>query len=995
MQITHSTRDGCLVVALTGQITVATAPQVQRALLRDLFEAPLAVICDLTGVDAIDPVCAAVFAAVANHPAGRRPGTTLLLCGAQPAVAEVLGGLGVRHAVPLYDSLQQAHAAAVDRPGYLRDELGLAPIPVAVDAARRFVGETLRSWGLGPPEGELSGQAQLLADELVTNAVVHARTDMRLRLELAGELLHIAVQDSDPRLPRLLPDDPQAEGGRGLRLVERVGTAWGARQHPGGGKVVWCTLRASRSGPSRPVGVEPPLPILESKLAPPVRRPGLVARPYALGRLTAASGVPVVSLAAPPGYGKTTLLAQWAEQDPRPSVWLSVDDHDNDPARLLTYLAVALDRVQPVDPAVFGALAAPGTSVPAAVVPRLGTSLAAAGHPLVVVLDDIHLLHNQQCLDALVVLVDHLGDGSQLVVAGRDEPLLPIARLRAEGRVAELGPERLAMDRHEAAALLQALEVNLADADLAELVGRTEGWPVALYLAALSLKATGTKGGAAAALLGDHSLLGEYLQSVLLSRLPEDTVRFLTRTAVLERMSGPLCDAVLDTTGSAKLLERLERSNLLVVPLDRQRQWYRYHSLFRELLRAELERNEPELVGELTRRAAAWCERHGLPEAAIDYAMQAGDAERTARLVGDLGFGVYRNGRLTTVQRWLDWFDNNGLIERYPAVAVLGAWVHALVGHDEAAERWADAAERGASEETRPAGRIAMGAWLALLRAAMCRSGVEQLRRDAELAGTLMPMGSPWRAAALLLLGMGHLAIGDLDSADGQFAKAVEIAEDASAPATGALALAERALVAMDREEWPQATLLTERARSMVRHARLDNDVTSMLSSAAAARLAVHHGEARRARDELAHAERLRPQLTVALPIYAVQARLEMTHAYLGLTDVAGARTVLREVEELLRRRSRLGVLGRRADQLHDRVATMHADGLGASSLTAAELRLLPLLGAHLTFREIGERLHVSVHTVKTQAMSIYRKLGVSSRSQAIQHAQQLGLLSA
>jgi LuxR family transcriptional regulator, maltose regulon positive regulatory protein len=994
MQITHSTRDGCLVATLTGQITLSTAPQIQRALLNDLAEQPSAIVCDLGGVDALDPVCATVFATVAKHRASRLPVTSLLLCGARPAVAKVLGGLGVRHLLPLYDTLQEALDAAANRPRYGRHELRLAPTPAAPAAARRFVHETLRSWRLGPPEGELGEQARLLADELVTNAVVHAHTDMRLRLELRRELLHIAVRDFDRRLPHLLPDGPQAKGGRGLRLVKWLATAWGAQLHPDGGKIVWCTLRTSRAGPSRPAARGPSLPILESRLTPPLPRPGMVPRPTPLGHLTAASSVPVVSLAAPPGYGKTMLLAQWAEQDPRPLVWLSADQHDNDPARLLTYLAVALDRVEPVDPAVFGALAAPGTSTVATVVPRLGAILAAAAHPLVVVLDDVHVLHNQACLDALVVLVDHLGDGSQLMIAGRGQPLLPVARLRAEGRLVELGPEALAMDCHEAGALLQAADVELPDAEIAELVERTEGWPVALYLAALSLKATGAKDGAGAALVGDDRLLVEYLQSVLLSRLPPSTVQFLTRTSVLERLSGPLCDAVLDTTGSAQVLERLEQSNLLVVPLDRQRQWYRYHHLFRELLRAKLERREPELIGELVLRAAAWCEHHGLPEAAMDYALQAGEGDDAAGLVVRLAFPVYYGGRLATLQRWFDWFDDHQLLERYPAVAVLGAWLQALVGRAAAAERWADAAERGSAGPLQD-GSDPLEGWLALLRAVMCRDGVEQLRSDAELACKLVPTGSLLRAPAVLLLGISYLLVGDVDDADRLLAEAAEVAEDTKATDTAAIALAERVLMAIDRGQWAKAGLLAEHARSLLRQAHLDDYVTNVLLYAVGARLAAHQGDLARAHADLAHAQRLRPQLTVALPFYAVQARLELVKAYLALTDVAGARTVLREVDELLRRRPHLGILGRQADQLHARVEAMRADVLGASSLTAAELRLLPLLATHLTFREIGQRLHVSPHTVKTHAMSIYRKLGVSSRSQAIQHTQDLGLLPA
>jgi DNA-binding CsgD family transcriptional regulator/anti-anti-sigma regulatory factor/anti-sigma regulatory factor (Ser/Thr protein kinase) len=286
LQITHSTSGGLVVVALAGQITVATAPRIQRALLKDLAEGPLAIVCDLREVDALDTVCATIFATVANHPASRWPATSLLLCAAQPAVAEVLGGLRARHALPLYDTLQQALVAAADRPGYQRDELPLAATPTAATAARQFVRETLQSWQLAAPDGELREQAQVLAGELATNAVLHAQTDIRLRLELSGDLLHIAVTDLDPRLPRLLPDDPQAEGGRGLRLVKWIATTWGAQPQPEGGKVVWCTLRTS---PLQRPGMEPqPNPMAQPT---PAGNVGNVLL-YAVGARLPAHGVP-------------------------------------------------------------------------------------------------------------------------------------------------------------------------------------------------------------------------------------------------------------------------------------------------------------------------------------------------------------------------------------------------------------------------------------------------------------------------------------------------------------------------------------------------------------------------------------------------------------------------------------------------------------------------------------------------------------------------------
>jgi LuxR family transcriptional regulator, maltose regulon positive regulatory protein len=338
---------------------------------------------------------------------------------------------------------------------------------------------------------------------------------------------------------------------------------------------------------------------------------------------------------------------------------------------------------------------------------------------------------------------------------------------------------------------------------VAELLRRTEGWPVALYLAALSIKTRHVGHGGGIGFGGRDRLLVDYLRSVLLSRLSPAEVRFLTRTAALDRLSGPLCDAVLGTTGSAEVLASLERANLLVVPLDDQREWYRYHQLFRELLRGQLARHEPALVPQLTRRAAQWCGDHGLPEAAIDYAMDAGDADLVARGVEQVAVPVYRSGRLATVRRWFDWFDDRGLVEQYPTVAVVGAWVQALGGHAAAAERWADAAERGSYEGILPDGSASIDGWRALLRAKLCRHGVKQMQADAELALALIPVGSLWRGPAQLLLGISVLLAGDLVVADGVLAEAVEVAEDTGATMAAAVGLAERAIVAMHRQDWP------------------------------------------------------------------------------------------------------------------------------------------------------------------------------------------------
>jgi LuxR family transcriptional regulator, maltose regulon positive regulatory protein len=319
-----------------------------------------------------------------------------------------------------------------------------------------------------------------------------------------------------------------------------------------------------------------------------------------------------------------------------PGGWVSVDRRDNDPVVLLTYIAAALDRVEPVDPGVFQALTSSGVSVAGTAVPRFVSAVSTMTDPVALVLDHVELLENPACLDAVAELAFGLPAGSRLALASRRTPALPVALLRAQGQLMEVGVEELAMDAREASALLEAADVELSDAEMTELIGRTEGWPVGLCLAALALKAGGSPGGTGLSFTGDDRFIADYLHAELLAQLPVELVTFLTRNAVLERMCGPLCDAVLDTTGSGEVLASLQGSNLLLVALDRRREWYRYHHLFGELLVAELERREPHLVPELHGRAASWYEANGLPEVAIDHAQAAGDADRVARLVGAL-----------------------------------------------------------------------------------------------------------------------------------------------------------------------------------------------------------------------------------------------------------------------------------------------------------------------------------------------------------------------
>jgi len=666
---------------------------------------------------------------------------------------------------------------------------------------------------------------------------------------------------------------------------------------------------------------------------------------------------------------------------------------------LLTYVAAALDRVEPIDPDVLQALASPGAAILATVVPRLAAAVSQMTAPVAVVMDHVELLDNLECLDAVAELAVRLPEGSQLLLASRRTPPLPVALLRAQGQMVEVGVDELAMDQQEAGALLEGAGVGLANTEVAKLVGRTEGWPVGLYLAALAAKAGGRHHQAGLGFSGDDRFMADYLRSELLAHLSPELVTFLTRTAVLDRMSGPLCDAVLATNGSDRVLSSLEDSNVLLVALDRHRQWYRYHHLFRELLGAELERREPELIPELHIRAAAWCEANGLPETAIDHAQAAGDADRVAGLVASLAQPTYAAGRVDTARRWLAWFEDQKLIDQYLPVAVLGAWLQALEGQPAGAERWADAAERRAATADRtPVGRTppdgsTMESYLAMLRGLLCRNGLPKMRADAQIAVAGLSPASPFRTTALLLEGVANLLDGRPDQADPILAQAVELGRRTGILPAASIALAERCLVAIGRQDWAQAKTLADQALGLLETGRLNDYFISPLVHTVAARTALHHSDVPRAKEHLVQAARRRPLLTYAIPFFAVQTLLELGRSYLVLDDAAGARTVLRQARGILQLRPDLGILPEQVDELHAKLDTVRGGVPGVSTLTTAEVRLLPLLPTHLNFSEIGQRLYLSKHTVKTQAASIYRKLGTSSRSQAVQRLQEIGLL--
>ena len=724
---------------------------------------------------------------------------------------------------------------------------------------------------------------------------------------------------------------------------------------------------------------------------PPLRR-GTLRRTSLISLLRSSKNARFVSVVAPAGYGKTSLIVQWAARDRRPFAWVSLDASDNDPVVLLSYIASALNAVEPIDESVFRGVASGADSLWSTAVPRLGSALASVSSPIVVVLDDVHEVADPRSLDAIDALALNMPAGSQLVLAGRSEATLPLARFRANGELLEVGPEELALSDEEAGLLLTGAGARLSEEDVRTLNARAEGWPAGLYLAALSLEAAPEL--RVSGFGGDDRFVADYVRSEHLSQLEPRVVEFLTRTSVLDRMTAPLCDAVLDRTDSATTLAELEHANMFVVALDHRSGWYRYHHLFRDLLQAELARREPDVVPELNARAATWCAANGMQDWAVQHALAAGDLESASVLVGTNAIPFIRTGRVATVERWLRAFDDASLLDRYPAVAVFGTFIHAQRGRPDVAERWAQSVENSGFDGPMPDGSSSLRPWAALVRALLCRQGMEQMRADAELAIAELNPRSPLLPVALMFRGVACLLGGDASEAE----RALDVAADAAAlqdsTYAGVIANCQLALVALDDGDLDGAERRLAAAREFVGDDARGEYVVVALLHAVSARIALAHGRGAAAREDLLGAQRVLPMLTRSLSWLAVQTSLELAQSHLALADGQGARTLCLEAEDVLHRTPDVGTLVQRAAELRAELAAFSAPQSGwASSLTSAELRLLPLLTTHLSFREIAERLFVSRNTVKTQAISVYRKLDATSRSEAIARAIELGLV--
>ena len=757
----------------------------------------------------------------------------------------------------------------------------------------------------------------------------------------------------------------------------------------------------------RPAGAmsSPGPNLVWTKLWPPATRAGMVPRASLESLLQAGLQAKLCLVDAPAGFGKTTLLTQWCAAAGGRVAWVSLDEGDNDPTRFWVYVVEALRTVEPdVGTSALDALGRPSVDLYRTVLPGLLNELSTSGSPLALVLDDYHLITNPTCHQTLTFFLDHLPAGVHVVLSARADPPLPLARMRARGELAEIRVTDLQFTDQEAAALLNdSMGLQLATDDVERLAERTEGWAAGLVLAGLSLRGRPDASAFIAAFHGDNRHVADYLGAEVLARQPEPIRTFLLRTSILERLSGPLCDAVLEVDGSAELLAELERSNLFLVPLDDRREWYRYHHLFAELLRLELANHDAALLPTLHQRAAAWHRQVGNVEAAIGHASAAGEFTQAAGLIARHWLPYWRRGQRATVARWLNGLPEEAILAD-PPVAYVAAWIRGYSGASkQQTEDWLAAVERDGAEGSLPDGvsskgslpdgvsSLAFGANLA--RAAQVFDDVGRSaaagRRALELAG---PKSLQFWWMAQSALGHALYLSGQSAETRPQLEELVRRVPAAAQPVAVVLALAVLSLLAGDQDDDRTAMALARRAAATADSQGLSAEPMCGIAYAALGRALARQGELAEAEVQLGRA--LEPVGIDSMLLQRAFTLLLLAAVCRGRGDLAGARALVEQVRELIDQCTDPGMLPALLEQTEQTLTSAPRRRVGGTEpLSGRELAVLRLLPTRLSNREISRELFVSVNTVRSHVQAVYRKLGVATRAEAVAHARELGLL--
>ena len=733
---------------------------------------------------------------------------------------------------------------------------------------------------------------------------------------------------------------------------------------------------------------EPPSPLVLTKLAAPRVHAEHLERRALRARLTHGTER-LTLLNAPAGYGKTTLLTSWQQvDDRRPFAWVSLDERDADPRRFWSYVTDAVGRI-----GIRASLPAVGArSITDVVLPGLINAIATRARPVVLVLEDYHRLGDSAVHEQLAILLERGPRNLRVVVSTRMDPPFPLARLRAARELDEITARDLRFDAAEAAALLNgSLDLGLAHAGIERLLLHTDGWPAGLYLAGLALAESRDRAGELDRFADGHRHVVEYFATEVLAVLSPDERAFLRRAAILSEVSGPLLDAVLRSEGSGARLRDLARTNLLIPRLDSESEWYRFQPLFGELLGSMLVEEDPELIPELHRRASAWYAENAVPARAIEHALAGGATEVAADLIAaewqPMGDFVHNE----SFASWLSALTDEQ-IAADPRLALAAAWTAGWGGIDGAWRDWLERVDTRSEPVELPIGLPSIEAGAALTRAVYSYNDVGHHLEAAREAVRLFVDSPGLHTIADGSLGVALYHAGLLSEARSHLAASVDRLA-AEYPPTLPIALAYLSMALTGDGEPGEGLRSAEaaRERSDQQAGRRHAGATGIVRLATGAALRELDRPAD-ALDELDEAIELLDGDPMKLDL--AQARIERGLALAAVGRRAAATVELDQAASAVAECEDPGAV---AGQLRAAVLRIGADVRreppGVGSLSARELEILSLLPGPLSRREIAGTLFVSFNTVQTHLRSIYRKLGVASRAQAVARARELRLI--
>jgi ATP/maltotriose-dependent transcriptional regulator MalT len=727
-------------------------------------------------------------------------------------------------------------------------------------------------------------------------------------------------------------------------------------------------------------------PFLEAKLHWPPLREGWVQRDRLLERFDRATRRPVLLVAAPAGYGKTTLVAQWlaARRGSRDVAWVSLDAGDNDPGRLWTHVAAALGRAGCVlasDSAAF--TAADSGDLIAGGLTKMVHALASMSDDIVIILDDFHFVQEPACHDQVGFLIGNLPPQAHLVIVSRSDPGLRLGRLRASGLLAEIRADELSFTIDEAASLLALEDVDLPGAGVADLVGRTEGWPAGLYLATLSLSGRTDASEVVSQLSGNNRYIGGYLTEEVLNQHPKQVRELILMMSILDRFCGSLCDFVAETSDAAEILQGLERENLFLVPLDDERRWFRFHHLFAAVARSELEAAHGERVPELHLRAADWFRRHDHIDEAVAHLLAAGRHGEASALVQANWMAYVDAGRGQTVLSWLASLGSLATLTD-PAAGVTAAWMAALVGDEPALIEHLEALKAFGEHGPLPDGTRSVESAISMIQGLFGFGGPVEMLSSAKRAVELETDGrSPHYAVANLALGHAAYVAGDVDDAVPLLIRA---SHSEAAPAiVRVLGLSMHSLVEGELGHHERSRLMAERAMDIVESRDMYAMPQVSMAFTALGQVLARAGKLSDAVAILEQGLALRRRQPGLAPWATIHHLMVMSRVAVEAGDLVMAQDLL---DELAARVAHFSD-GMRATVA--RLAAVRSEFRARSSqdaheepLTARELDILRLLQGSLSLSEIADELHLSSNTVKTHTQAIYRKLGAHSRKGAV-----------